>query len=333
MILRYDINLLLSIILSLIYIILNSMKFAGRHIISMKDFSREEIDYILKKAEALEPFARGKGKGSDLLAGKILATLFYEPSTRTRLSFETAMKRLGGDVISIVSTEASSAAKGETLTDTLRVIGGYADAIVLRHSREGAARMAAEISDIPIINAGDGAGHHPTQTLLDLYTIRREGHLEDLSIALIGDLKYGRTVHSLAYALSLYGAEINLVSPEQLRIPLDIKNDLKKRGANVVETAKLSDVISDMDVLYVTRIQKERFPDPSEYQEVVGTYRISTETLRNAKEDMIIMHPLPKADEIDKDVDYTKHARYFKQAFYGIPVRMAILRLVLGDAQ
>ena len=297
----------------------------------MKDFSREEIDYILKKAEALEPFARGKR--SNLLAGKILATLFYEPSTRTRLSFETAMKRLSGDVIGIVIPEASSVAKGETLADTLRVIEGYADAIVLRHSREGAARMAAEISDIPIINAGDGAGHHPTQTLLDLYTIRREGHLENLSIALIGDLKYGRTVHSLAYALSLYGAEINLVSPEQLRIPPDIKNDLKKRGANVVETTKLSDVISDIDVLYVTRIQKERFPDPSEYQKVTGTYRISTEMLQDVKDDMIIMHPLPKADEIDKDVDYTKHARYFKQAFYGVPVRMAVLYHILGDAR
>ena len=297
----------------------------------MKDFSREEIDYILKKAEALEPFARGKR--SNLLAGKILATLFYEPSTRTRLSFETAMKRLSGDVIGIAIPEASSVAKGETLADTLRVIEGYADAIVLRHSREGAARMAAEISDIPIINAGDGAGHHPTQTLLDLYTIRREGHLENLSIALIGDLKYGRTVHSLAYALSLYGAEINLVSPEQLRIPPDIKNDLKKRGANVVETTKLSDVISDIDVLYVTRIQKERFPDPSEYQKVTGTYRISTEMLQDVKDDMIIMHPLPKADEIDKDVDYTKHARYFKQAFYGVPVRMAVLYHILGDAR
>ena len=304
------------------------MRFTKRHIISMRDFSREEIDYILNKAETLEPFARGRM--SNLLAGKILATLFYEPSTRTRLSFETAMRRLGGDVIGLISTEDSSVAKGETLADTLRIIEGYADVVVLRHSREGTARMAAEISDIPIINAGDGAGHHPTQTLLDLYTIRREGHLENLSIALIGDLKYSRTVHSLAYALSLYGAEITLVSPEQLRIPPEIKNDLKKRGTSVVETTKLSDVIPDVDILYVTRIQKERFPDPSEYQKVVGTYRISAEMLRNGKDDMIIMHPLPRVDEIDVDVDSTKHARYFKQAFYGVPVRMAVLSSVLG---
>ncbi|MDI6640349.1 MAG: aspartate carbamoyltransferase, partial [Methanocellales archaeon] len=187
--------------------------FTKKHIISMRDFSRAEIDHILQRAEALEPFA--SKKKSDLLAGKILAMLFYEPSTRTRLSFETAMRRLGGEAISMVSTEVSSAAKGEMLADTIRVVGEYADVIVLRHPKEGSARMAAEISKVPIINAGDGAGHHPTQTLLDLYTIKRESHLRNLNIVLIGDLKYGRTIHSLAYALSLYDAEISLVSPEQ----------------------------------------------------------------------------------------------------------------------
>ncbi len=302
--------------------------FDKRHIISMRDFSRVEIDHILQKAEKLETFA--SKRSSDLLKGKILAMLFYEPSTRTRLSFETAMKRLGGETISMVSAETSSVAKGEMLADTIKVVGEYADVIVLRHPKEGSARMSAEMSDVPIINAGDGAGHHPTQTLLDLYTIKRESHLHNLNIVLIGDLKYGRTVHSLAYALSLYGANISLVSREDLCIPSDITEDLKKRGINVYETTKLEDVMGDADVVYVTRIQKERFPDLSEYQKVAGSYRISLKSLKNCKEDMIIMHPLPRVDEIDTDVDSTKHAKYFKQAFYGVPVRMAVLSLVLG---
>lgn len=302
--------------------------FAKRHIISMRDFSRVEIDRILQRAETLETFA--SKRSSNLLDGKILAMLFYEPSTRTRLSFETAMKRLGGETINMVSTEASSASKGEMLADTIKVVGEYADVIVLRHPKEGSARMSAEMSDVPIINAGDGAGHHPTQTLLDLYTIKRESHLHNLNIVLIGDLKYGRTVHSLAYALSLYGAKISLVSPEQLCIPIEIKEDLTKRGINVYETTKLEDVTEDADVIYVTRIQRERFPDISEYQKVAGSYSVSLESLKNCKEDMIIMHPLPRVDEIDVDVDSTKHAKYFKQAFYGVPVRMAILSLVLG---
>jgi len=306
--------------------IINSM-FTKKHIISMRDFSRAEIDIVLKKAEELEPFA--KGKKSDILAGKILALLFYEPSTRTRLSFETAMKRLGGETVNMISPGASSTSKGETLADTVRVVSEYADIIVLRHSKEGSARMAADVSSVPVINAGDGAGHHPTQTLLDLYTIKRESHLKNLSIALIGDLKYGRTVHSLAYALSLYGANISLVSPEQLKMPDEIKSDLRKIGVNVSETTTLEDVIPRVDVLYVTRIQKERFPDPSEYQKVAGTYRISPELLKDARDDMIIMHPLPRVNEIDAGVDATKHARYFQQAFYGVPVRMAVLSLVL----
>jgi aspartate carbamoyltransferase catalytic subunit len=201
-----------------------------RHIISMRDFSRDEIDIILAKSKEFEPIARGKI--SNLLSGKILATLFYEPSTRTRLSFETAMKRLGGKVIDLGSIESSSVAKGESLADTIRVIGNYADAIVLRHPREGAARMAADYSNVPVINAGDGAGHHPTQTLLDLYTIMRESSFSGLKIALVGDLKYGRTVHSLAYALSLYHADMTLVSPKQLQMPDVIKKDLKKQGEN-----------------------------------------------------------------------------------------------------
>lgn len=298
-----------------------------KHIISMRDFSRDDIDIILKKAMELEPFA--KGKKSTLLSGKILATLFFEPSTRTRLSFETAMKRLGGEVIDLGALEASSVVKGETLADTVRVVGSYADAIVLRHPKEGAARMAAEYSNVPIINAGDGAGHHPTQTLLDLYTIMRESSLSGLRIALVGDLKYGRTVHSLAYALSLYHADMTLVSPQQLKMPDVIRKDLEKQGANVRETTSLEDVIGDIDVLYVTRIQKERFPDPAEYLKVSGIYRVTEELLEKANENLKIMHPLPRVNEIDPVVDKTKFARYFEQSFYGVPVRMALLTMAM----
>ncbi len=298
-----------------------------QHIISMRDFSRDEIDNILKRVRDFEPIARGKK--SDLLSGKVLATLFYEPSTRTRMSFETAMKRLGGEVIDLGSIESSSVAKGETLADTIRVICNYADAIVLRHPREGAARMAADYSKVPVINAGDGAGHHPTQTMLDLYTIMRESDLTDLNIAIIGDLKYGRTVHSLAYALSLFHADMTLVSPRQLQMPEVIKKDLKKQGAIISETASIEDVIGGVDVLYVTRIQKERFPDPAEYQKMAGSYRITEELLKQARDNLIIMHPLPRIDEIDPAVDRTRYARYFEQSFYGVPVRMALLAMAM----
>lgn len=304
------------------------MKFKDHHIISMTSFSRDMIDHILETAEKMEEIALGK-RSSDLLKGKILGVLFFEPSTRTRMSFETAMLRLGGDVLSLGSVDASSIAKGETLADTIRVIDGYADAIVLRHPKEGAAHLAAEFSSVPVLNAGDGAGHHPTQTLLDLYTIKRESHLEGLKIALAGDLKYGRTVHSLCYALSLYGADITLVSPKELRMPEEIINDLKSRGVHVTETDSIDAAINDMDVLYMTRIQKERFPDPAEYQKVANKLKISVDTLKNVKPGLKIMHPLPRVNEIEPEVDATPHACYFKQAFYGVPVRMALLALVL----
>ncbi len=306
--------------------------FTKRHIISTRDFSKEEIDDILSRAEELEIYAQGLGRGagrkSDLLEGKILANLFYEPSTRTRLSFEVAMKRLGGEVINISSPEASSAAKGENLMDTIRVVSEYCDIIALRHPKEGASRMAASFSSVPIINAGDGAGQHPTQTLLDLYTIKKENLLDELKIALIGDLKYGRTVHSLAYALSLYGAKLFFVSPDALRMPEEIKMDLREIGAEIFESTDIKEVIKEVDVLYVTRIQRERFPDPAEYSKVAGTYRITTGLIKE-NEDVVIMHPLPKVDEIDAEVDQTKNARYFLQAFYGIPVRMAVLSVLL----
>ncbi|MEA1944487.1 MAG: aspartate carbamoyltransferase [Euryarchaeota archaeon] len=298
-----------------------------QHVISIKDFPRDEIDRILDRAAELEPIAHGGS--SDILSGRILATLFYEPSTRTRLSFDAAMKRLGGDVIDFGSIESSSIAKGENLADTISVISGYADAIVLRHPREGAARMASEFSSVPVINAGDGAGQHPTQTLLDLYTIRKESHLNKVKIALVGDLKYGRTVHSLAHALSLYNARIYLVSPDQLKIPDSIKDDLINSGTEITETTDIDDIIDVVDVLYLTRIQKERFPDPSEYQMVAGSYRITNETLKSVKDDLIIMHPLPRVNEIDCEVDASKHAVYFRQSFYGVPVRMAILSMVM----
>jgi aspartate carbamoyltransferase catalytic subunit len=303
--------------------------FTKKHIISIRDFSRDEIDFILHRAEELESYAqRGAGRESNLLEGKILANLFYEPSTRTRLSFEVAMKRLGGEVVNLSSPEASSAAKGENLVDTIRVVSGYCDIIALRHPKEGASRMAASFSPVPIINAGDGAGQHPTQTLLDLYTIKKENLLDELKIALIGDLRYGRTVHSLAYALSLYGAKLFFVSPEALKMPDEIKMDLKEAGAEIFESTDITEFIKKVNVLYVTRIQRERFPDPTEYNKVAGTYRITTELIKG-NEDVVIMHPLPKLDEINAEIDLTKNARYFRQAFYGTPVRMAVLSLLL----
>ncbi|ADD08930.1 aspartate carbamoyltransferase [Candidatus Aciduliprofundum boonei] len=301
--------------------------FKGRDIVSIKELSKEEMDIIFEVAREMLPIARGERK-SDLLDGKILATLFFEPSTRTRLSFESAMHRLGGSVIGFSNPSATSISKGETLADTVRVMDSYSDVIVIRHPYEGSARLAAEFASNPVINAGDGAGQHPTQTLLDLFTIHQEfGEIEGLNVALIGDLKYGRTVHSLAYALSYLGANIYLVSPELLRMPSHIIRELKEKP---VETDKIEDVIEDADVLYVTRIQKERFPDPTEYKKVAGSYRITSELLNKAKEKAIVMHPLPRVDEIEPEVDYTKHARYFQQAFNGVPVRMALLALVLG---
>jgi aspartate carbamoyltransferase catalytic subunit len=303
--------------------------FKKRHVLSMREFSRDEIDSVLDLAETLEPYARG-GK-CEALSGKILALLFFEPSTRTRLSFETAMMRLGGKTLSLGPAEGSAIAKGESLADTIRVIGAYADALVIRHPKEGSARLASQFSPVPVLNAGDGAGHHPTQTLLDLYTIRKESSLDDLKIALVGDLKYGRTVHSLAYALALYGADITLVSPPTLEMPAPIKSDLAGKGTMVRETHDLDEVIRDVDVLYVTRIQRERFPDPYEYQKVAKSYRIAPENLDGAREGLIIMHPLPRVDEIAPEVDETGHAVYFKKSFYGVPVRMALLKMLIGD--
>jgi len=304
-----------------------NLEFEGRDIISIKDFSREEIDYILKIAQAMEPVAK---KGSDILKGKILATLFFEPSTRTRLSFEAAMHKLGGSTIGFAEAEIASVKKGENLADTVRTVESYADIIALRHPLEGAARLAAEFAKIPIINGGSGAEEHPTQALLDLYTIMKEkGKIDELKIALIGDLRYGRTVHSLAYALSLYNIELYLVSPESLKMRREVLQAIKEK-ISVTEKASLEKIVPLIDVLYVTRIQKERFPDPAEYIKVKGSHRIDMKTLSEAKKDLIILHPLPRVDEIAAEVDNTPYARYFQQVWNGIVIRMALLSLILG---
>jgi len=306
------------------------MDFRGRDIISIKDFSKREINYILNYARRMISYAKGEGY-IEILKGKVLSSLFFEPSTRTRLSFESAMNRLGGRVIGFADPTATSQKKGESLADTIRMADAYSDAIVLRHPQEGAARLAAEFSDVPILNAGDGAGRHPTQCLLDLFTILTEKKkIEKQKVVLLGDLKYGRTVHSLAYALSLYGVELTFVSPETLKMPKEIVNECRELGVEPSSTSNLEKAIKDADVLYATRIQKERFPDAEEYSRVVGTYKIDNDLLKNASEKLIVMHPLPRVTEINPEVDRTPHALYFKQAFNGVPIRMALLSLVTG---
>jgi aspartate carbamoyltransferase catalytic subunit len=307
--------------------------FRGRDIISVRDLSRGEIDHILDAAKKMVPAARGEREDRSL-AGKVLGTMFFEPSTRTRLSFESAMTRLGGGVLGFADPSITSLTKGETLADTVRMVESYADAVVLRHPHEGAARLAAKFSSIPVINGGDGAGQHPTQTLLDLYTIWSEkGGIEGQKVALLGDLKYGRTVHSLTYALTRYGVDLYTVAPPQLQMPKEIVEYTKEKGVELTSTSSLDEVIREVDVLYVTRIQKERFPDPTEYMKVAGIYQVNKRVLRDAKPDMIVMHPLPRVDEIHPEVDETPHAKYFIQAFNGVPVRMALLSLILGGRE
>jgi aspartate carbamoyltransferase catalytic subunit len=306
------------------------LEFKGRDIISIEDFSQQEINHILDVSKTMEPLAKS---GSEMLKGKILATLFFEPSTRTRLSFETAMLKLGGSNIGFAEAEITSVKKGENLADTIRTVENYADTIALRHSLEGSAKLAAEFSKVPIINAGTGSEEHPTQAFIDLYTMRKEkGKIEGLKIALVGDLRYGRTVHSLAYALALYNIELYLVSPETLRMRKDILETIKNK-IPVTEDANLETIMPQIDVLYVTRIQKERFPDAAEYAKVKGAYKIDLKTLNHAKKDMIILHPLPRVDEIAAEVDGTPQAKYFQQVWNGIVVRMALLALVLGGVK
>lgn len=306
------------------------MDLYDKDVVSIRDLTKDQIIEILDLSEKMVPYALGE-KRSRALDGKILGNLFFEPSTRTKLSFESAALRLGCDVIDVSEMSMTSISKGETLADTIKMVDAYCDVIVLRHPYEGAARLAAKFSVNPVINAGDGAGSHPTQTLLDLFTMREaKGTLEGLNVALVGDLKYGRTVHSLADALTMFGAKLTLVAPDSLQMPEDTVAHLREKGCVPVKTDRLEDVIPDVDVLYVTRIQRERFPDPAEYNKVAGTYRIDNAMLREARSDMIVMHPLPRVGEIAPEVDSTEHARYFRQAFNGVPVRMALLCAILG---
>lgn len=304
------------------------ISFKQRDIISIRHFNREELLYILDLAKQME-----STDCSGILKGKVLASLFFEPSTRTRLSFESAMQRLGGMAIGFAEPVATSVAKGESLSDTVKTIEGYCDIMVLRHYLEGSARLAADVVDVPVINAGDGANQHPTQTFLDLYTIRKtKGVLEGLTIGFLGDLKYGRTVHSLAYALAYFGAEMFFVSPPTLRMPEDCVEELRARNVKCHEAESLHDIGKKLDVIYCTRIQKERFADPVEYEKVRGTYRLSKAMLEDigTKGDLKILHPLPRVDEMDESLDDTGFAVYFQQSRNGVPVRKAILAAVLG---
>jgi aspartate carbamoyltransferase catalytic subunit len=298
-------------------------------LITMDNLSNKEITNLLDNAERLLPVAKGEIH-LPLLEGKVLANMFFENSTRTRMSFESAMKRLGGSVLNF-SSAGSSVAKGETLYDTMQMVDGYADVVAIRHPQQGAAQYSADAIEIPVLNAGDGAGNHPTQTLLDLFTIREaHGTLEGLNVVLVGDLRYGRTAHSLSHALVRFGATLTLVSPDSLRMPTEIVADLTAGGAEITETIDFTGTIAGADVIYMTRIQKERFPDEDEYSKVAGIYMLTASDLAGAKENMIIMHPLPRVNEIHPSVDSTRHARYFQQAFNGVVARMALLCDCLG---
>ncbi|PSQ29994.1 aspartate carbamoyltransferase [Halobacteriales archaeon SW_6_65_46] len=296
------------------------------HLIGAKQLSRTDIESVLDRAAE---FDADPTAFADTRPDTLLALCFFEPSTRTKMSFDAAIKRLGGSATDMGSVDSSSVTKGESLADTMRVVAGYADGIVLRHPSEGAARLAAEFVDVPVINAGDGAGQHPSQTLLDLYTIRENAGLDDLRIGVMGDLKYGRTVHSLAGALTNFDARMHFISPESLALPRNVRFDLHESGAVVKEHTDLDAVLDELDVLYVTRIQRERFPDESEYRAVAGEYRIDADVLANARDELTVMHPLPRVDEIAPDIDDTDHARYFEQAHNGVPVRMALLDSML----
>ncbi len=303
----------------------------GQDILSVKQFSRSDLEYIFGVAHEMREMVTRVGS-FDLLKGKILANLFYEPSTRTSSSFTSAMERLGGSVIPINEVKYSSVSKGESLPDTVRTLECYADVMVLRHPETGSAALAAKYARKPIINAGDGTGEHPTQALLDLFTVQEElGRIDGLTVTMLGDLKYGRTVHSLARLLSLYNVRLNYVSPEILRMPQEIIQELP-RTLPQAEHLVLEGVLPQTDVLYVTRVQKERFTDEAVYESVKGAFVISPETLKSAKEKMIVMHPLPRVGEITMEVDDDPRAAYFRQMEYGLYVRMALLAMVLGKA-
>jgi aspartate carbamoyltransferase len=307
-------------------------KFSGRDVLGVSDFDRPDLDALFAEGRKMRTLVREHG-GSDLLKGKVLANLFYEPSTRTSSCFLAAMTRLGGSVIPINEVRYSSVSKGETLPDTVRTLEAYSDVVVLRHPELGAAKIAADAAKKPIINAGDGPGEHPTQALLDLFTIHEElGRTEGLTVTFLGDLKYGRTVHSLSRLLALVGAKVRYVSPEVVRMPEALVRELGEKGLVQSEHRDLSEVLSDTDVLYVTRVQKERFSSESDYEAARGSYRVDRETLAAMKARSVVLHPLPRVGEIDPAVDDDPRAAYFRQVEYGMFVRMALLAAVLGKA-
>lgn len=302
----------------------------GRDIISINDLSKDDVIYLLEQAPNFETNNDNKKN----LYNKIIASLFFEPSTRTRLSFDAAAKRLGGQVIGFDNIETTSLKKGESFKDTIKMIEQYADIIVIRHPKEGSAQLAADISHVPVINAGDGSNQHPTQTLVDLYTIKKEkGKLEGLTgltVGFLGDLKFGRTVHSLASALGLFSVNIVFIAPKGLEMPAEYLKELSDKNVNYSQTSDLLSVARNLDVLYVTRIQEERFKNKKEYKKVAGSYTINKDLLVNFKKDVLVMHPLPRVDEINQDVDETPNQGYFKQAANAVAVRKAILAAVMG---
>jgi aspartate carbamoyltransferase len=302
----------------------------GKDILRTDRLSDEEVGLILATAARFEE-ALSAGERLTNMEGQVLATLFYEPSTRTRLSFETAMLRLGGRVITVADPKTSSAVKGESLADSMRTVEGYADVIVIRHPRQGSAQEAAAAVAVPVINAGDGAGQHPTQALLDIYTMKKEKRaLEGLTVALAGDLKNGRTVHSLVYVLARFGMRLVFVAPPELKMPAAITEEVRQMGVDVSTTNDLASAMTESDVVYMTRIQKERFADPAEYEKLKGSYVIDLDLVRRSKPGITIMHPLPRVDEITADVDSYAGAAYFRQVANGVPIRMALLALVTG---
>lgn len=304
----------------------------GRDVINILDFTRDDLETLFETAEQMKKML-AEGHVPQLLGGRIIALAFFEPSTRTRLSFETAAKRLGAETIGFAGEEATSLAKGENLADTIRMLDGYADAIVIRHRYEGSALYAAEVAEKPVINAGDGRQHHPTQAMLDLYTVRELfGTIDGLVYGVLGDLRFGRAASSFILALTLYRPrKLYLVSPPLLRARPEVKARLEEAGIAYEEVEVLEDVLGELDVLYVTRIQRERFPDPREYEKVRGSYRVTRELLEKAaKPELRVLHPLPRVDEIAANVDTAPYAAYFLQARNGVPVRMALLSLILG---
>jgi aspartate carbamoyltransferase catalytic subunit len=298
----------------------------GKSLVSITDFTKEDYLDILQLASEFE-----KNPNEDVLQGRVVGSLFFEPSTRTRLSFETAISRMGGKIIGFSEAGSTSVSKGESLNDTIKVISSYSDLIVMRHPMEGSARYASEVSEVPIINAGDGANQHPTQTLLDLYSIQKtQGTLENLNIFMVGDLKYGRTVHSLLMAMSEFNASFHFISPEELKIPNVYKLFLDEKGLKYQEHTDFTDIVAEADIIYMTRVQKERFQDPIEYEKTKNAYILGSSMLQNVKDNMRVLHPLPRVNEIETNVDSTPQAYYFEQATNGVYTRQAIMAKILG---